>query len=687
MRIRSPQFLTALFIAMPLTLSAQSHIITPHDIVTIKKVAEARVSPDGDFIAYSVQTPQSASDPKMQSLWITPTSHQGSAHPLTLSDGADSNPQWSPNGKRLAFLSTRTNPLKLAGDSPYPFSIARVESRPELVEAQHDSKPKKDAKQGNQLWLLSLDGGEALPLTNLPGEIKAFVWSPDATKIAFIRADTDTKAETERKEKKIDDRRVDFDYRFDRLYIYDLHTRTATLITLGDRNICDFDWSPDGKRFIARISPSPRLDDYWRVSKIQILNAASGEAEQTLAEHALSFPIHWSPDGKYLTYSKMTTQGITGIPVLYNLALSRAVPLGVNLPVTWQQGKWSKGSNHLMMTGAQGTTNVFAEIDLFTGHATVRARHEGSLRDFSLSYDGHMVAFAAGTVTHPAEIVTLQEKKWDTLTETNPQVSDWKIGAAKEVQWKSSRDGKTIYGVLVLPAGYVAGTRYKTLVQFHGGPEGIWETGWLGSWHDWAQMMASHGYAVLLPNPRGSDGQGTDFVEANFRDWGGADFTDEMDGADFVIAEGIAAKDKMVAGGWSYGGFMTSWTVTHTNRFKAAVIGAGVTDLVSMATTTDIAPSFLGGYFGDFASNANLYREHSPVTFLSQCTTPSLILHGEADERVPISQGQEFYYGLRFMNRETQMIRFPREPHVFAERDHQETLLQHVLDWFEAHTK
>jgi dipeptidyl aminopeptidase/acylaminoacyl peptidase len=143
----------------------------------------------------------------------------------------------------------------------------------------------------------------------------------------------------------------------------------------------------------------------------------------------------------------------------------------------------------------------------------------------------------------------------------------------------------------------------------------------------------------------------------------------------------------MVAGGWSYCGFMTSWAVTHTSRFKAAVVGAGVTDLVSMATITDIAPSFLDGYFGEFATHREMYRERSPVTYLSQVRTPVLVVHGEADERVPISQGQEFYYELRFLGREAQMLRFPREPHVFAERDHQETLLQHVLDWYNEHVQ
>lgn len=686
MRLTHRLAMASVLAGVALPLAAQDHVITPHDIVTLKRVAEVQLSPDGSQVAYSVTTPQPATEAKVESIWITSATTPGTARMGMHSDGADSHPMWSPDGKQIAFLSTRKNPIRLKGASPFPFALARVQSRPDLTEAQ-TMEPKKDAKQGAQLWVLPVGGGEAVPLTNIPGNITALKWSPDGKQIAFVRADVDTRAEADRKEKKIDDKRVDFDYRFDRLYIYDIASHTATLVTEGERNLCDFDWSPDGKHFVARIAPTPRLDDYWRVSKIQVLNAATGEVEKTLAEHAASQAVSWSPDGRYATFSKMTERTITGVSVVYNLDSGKEVIADSAEPATWQKMQWSGDSKHLFSVGVKGTTAVIGEVNPATGKITIESEHASALNDFDLSRDGKMAVFATGTTSHPAEVMTLHDRAWKTLTETNPQVKDWKLGTVKEVQWKSTRDGHPIYGVLILPAGYVQGQRYKTLVQFHGGPEGVWENSWLGSWHDWAQMMASHGWAVLLPNPRGSDGQGTAFTESNFQDWGGADFQDEMDGVDYAVASGVSDKDKLVAGGWSYGGFMTSWTVTHTDRFKAAIVGAGVTDLTSMATITDIAPSFLDGYFGPLATHREMYREHSPVTFLSNVKTPVLVVHGEADDRVPISQGQEFYYGLRFMGRETQMIRFPREPHVFAERDHQEALLQHVYDWYSSHVK
>jgi len=625
--------------------------------------------------------------PKNTHIWITPSGTPGQAHILTLSDATETSPHFSPDGKTLAFLSDRKNPITPTAASPFPFHMVGIESRPEIVEALNKPAAPSDAKPkpGNQIWLMPLSGGEATPLTSIPGAVKAFRWSPDGKTIAFIRADEDTKALREKKEHKDDSFPVDQDYRFDRIYTYDLASHTARLLTTGDRNVDDIDWSPDGKRILARISPTPRINDYWRVSKIQILNAQTGEVEKTVCEHAASAGIQWSNDGDHLTYSRETEKGITGVPILYTLSTGKELIVGRNIPATWSTLTWSGDGSHLVLTGLERTIGVVADVDLTTGNATVRSEKSFNERAFTMNRDGSLAATVAETTSHPGEVATLKAAQWTTLTETNPQVAAWHLGEVREMSWKSKRDGKIIYGVLLLPVDYHEGQKYKTLVQLHGGPEGSWDIGWLGSWHDWARMLTTHNYAVFLPNPRGSDGQGTAFTEANFQDWGGGDFQDVMDGTDALIAQGIADPAKMVVGGWSYGGFMTSWTVTHTDRFKAAVMGAGVTDLFSMATTTDIAPDFLGGYLGALNKDPAMYDAHSPIRSLSHCHTPTLVIHGEADERVPISQGQEFYNGLRFMGRETQMVRYPREPHVFAEMDHQIDLLTRVLAWYDAH--
>lgn len=204
----------------------------------------------------------------------------------------------------------------------------------------------------------------------------------------------------------------------------------------------------------------------------------------------------------------------------------------------------------------------------------------------------------------------------------------------------------------------------------------------------WAQMLASRGYVVFMPNPRGSTGQGWRFAEANRDDWGGGDFHDIMDGVDELVAQKIADPNRLGIGGASYGGYMTSWAVTQTNRFKAAVVGAAVTNLFSFDGNTDITPTFLRNYFLDLPFNRRAdYDSHSAMTFLKNCHTPSLVLHGEADERVPTEQGWEFYNGLRMLGVPVEMVTYPREHHGFHERPHQIDSLQRILEWYDKYLR
>jgi dipeptidyl aminopeptidase/acylaminoacyl peptidase len=274
------------------------------------------------------------------------------------------------------------------------------------------------------------------------------------------------------------------------------------------------------------------------------------------------------------------------------------------------------------------------------------------------------------------------------LTTLNPQLGQLRLGEVKEITWTNPKDGQLLYGLLITPPNLRPGRRVPTVVQVHGGPEWAWWSGWHGSWHEWGQLLASNGYAVLLPNPRGSDGQGWRFVEANRDDWGGRDLQDILAGVDALVAQGIADPDRLGIGGWSYGGFMTSWTVTQTIRFKAAVVGAAVTDLFSFHGTTDITPSFLRSYFLDLPYRRRPgYDAHSAMSFVQNARTPSLVLHGGSDLRVPVGQGWEFYNALKQLGVETEMVVYPREPHEIGERAHQADLLRRVLAWYDRFLK
>jgi dipeptidyl aminopeptidase/acylaminoacyl peptidase len=284
----------------------------------------------------------------------------------------------------------------------------------------------------------------------------------------------------------------------------------------------------------------------------------------------------------------------------------------------------------------------------------------------------------------PADVWVIDGAKAHPITTINPQVAGWKLGQVRQISWRNSKDGKTIYGVLVTPPGYVAGTPIKTVVQIHGGPEWAWWSGWLGSWHEWAQMLSTHGYAVLLPNIRGSDGQGTAFARAVGTDWGGMDYQDLLDGVDMLVAQKIADPARLGIGGWSYGGFIAAWAVTHGDRFKAAVVGAGPTDMTAMARITD-TPDFTTGYFGEPAAHLADLDKVSSVRALDKVNTPVLVLHGENDPRVPVTLGLEFYRGLKLLGKPAEMVRYPREVHWFHEPEHQADVQRRVLAWFDGH--
>jgi dipeptidyl aminopeptidase/acylaminoacyl peptidase len=261
------------------------------------------------------------------------------------------------------------------------------------------------------------------------------------------------------------------------------------------------------------------------------------------------------------------------------------------------------------------------------------------------------------------------------------------IGRTEVVRWKGP-DGFDIEGLLTYPAGYEQGKKYPLILNIHGGPTGVFSETFTGRGALYPiAVFAARGYAVLRPNPRGSSGYGRTFRFANYNDWGGKDYQDDQAGVDHAIAMGVADPDRLAVMGWSYGGFMTSWTITQTHRFKAAVVGAGVTDLWSFTGTSDI-PGFLPDYFGgEFWTRFETFQKHSPISFVKNVTTPTLVLHGEADVRVPTSQGYEFYHALKREGVTTRMVVYPRQQHGPTEPKFILDIMQRHLDWVDQYVR
>jgi dipeptidyl aminopeptidase/acylaminoacyl peptidase len=328
----------------------------------------------------------------------------------------------------------------------------------------------------------------------------------------------------------------------------------------------------------------------------------------------------------------------------------------------------------------QGTRMMLSSIDVERETHRVIATLNASQGDYGFSAHGQSIAFIGQTTTSPNDIwISDADGHVKRLSNLNPHVSRWRLGDVKEISWRNSRDGLLVHGVLITPPGYVAGRPYPTIVRAHQA-DLPWYIGWHGRWWSWGQLLASNGYVVFMPNYRGVTGQGYR-LHMTLGDWG-AGLQDLLDGVDYIVREKIADPNALGIGGWSNGGFMTEWTITHTNRFKAAVAQAGHSDLFSLAGST-------GGYrmFGDLYKNKTVYEAHSPITFIRNARTPTLIIHGERDRAVPVSQGYEFYYGLRSMGVETEMVVYPNEGHGISSPANQVDINRRILEWFDRHLR
>ncbi len=684
-----------------LSYGQPQRVIAPQDLVDLRYVADAQISPDGRSVAFVVGLQNGWSGPRDPHIWIVATDGKTAPRPFVASQEGESSPRWSPDGRFLAFLSSRPNPFK-PGDLSGHEKIAQLVRQ---LESEREKKPQENLKEnspesfrkmpggaeeeGNtQLWMLRVDGGEAVPLTQVDGSVQSFAWSPDGSRIAFTVKDPLTEDEKAKRQRKDDAQYVDHDLKLARLWLLDFKTGVVRKLGAPDSNVNDLDWSPDGKQLALRISKSGRPLDIWYRNQVVIVDIESNTIVRRVSEKAGPMAVRWSPDGSTLAFANLSQSGISELPVLAAAGGSTERTVGEQYHGTIWAMRW-RSPKELIAESLEGTSAKLIAIDSQSGSIRTLASLMAEGPDFSVSSDGSKVAFIGQEFSSPSNVwVTQVGGTPQRLTNLHPQVASWSLGSGREITWKNKRDGQAVYGVLITPAGYTGGKRYPLVVDVHGGPEWAWWSGWAGSWHEWGQLLASHGYAVLMPNPRGSDGQGSKFAEAVHADWGGMDFEDILSGVDDLVAKGIADPDRLGIGGWSYGGFMSSWAIGHTTRFKAAVIGAAVTDLTSFYGSTDITPNFPAVYFdGPPQANRQLYDAHSPLNFAHHAKTPSLILHGEADPRVPATQGWELYHALQDAGVETELVTYPREPHGIREPGHEKDVLARVLAWYDKHLK
>jgi dipeptidyl aminopeptidase/acylaminoacyl peptidase len=644
------------------------------DVLNLKAVQGATVSPDGSQVIYTVRQWESEQD-KMEGrtrVWKVATSGSSPARQITFGEKGDSQPQWSPDGKYISFVSSRGG-----------------------------------AEAKAQIYLMHADGGEAWKLTDAKEGVAGggfggagYSWSPDGTRIAYTSTDPRS-AEEEANIKKRDDERVfEGDFRYSHAWVVDVATKTSTRITEGTTYTLQGapSWSPDGKRFVFAAATTPMLRDNRR--DIYVATLDDKHVEKISTNWGTDASPRWSQDGRtiaWVTEPNSTTplpDGtassviLQGHLVLYDVnAKTIKSAAATNFDTEAGNPIWTnEGTRVLFVSGKRAYNEAFA-YDVTTGRYT-QLTNKRTINGTSVSKDGKTIVLTMDAPDSATEIYVTDPSFASPrrLTNTNPQLAEIAQGDTEVITWKSS-DGVEVEGVLLKPVGFEAGKRYPTLVVAHGGPAGAFVNGFRLGGLEGGQVYAGKGWVVFYPNPRGSSNYGQKTLAANVNDWGGGDFKDIMTGVDALVARGISDPDKLAHIGWSYGGYMTAWVITQTTRFKAAMVGAGLTNMWSMYGTNDI-PSVLIAYFGGIPNKQTLplYLDRSAMSHIDKVTTPTLILHGANDERVPVGQAYELYRGLKDRGKTTELVFYPREGHGIQEYYHQKDRMQRIYDWVTKYT-
>jgi dipeptidyl aminopeptidase/acylaminoacyl peptidase len=639
-------------------LTAAPSAWTPELSLEFQTIGAVVPSADGKLVAWVQTKPvvETERSEQVSQIWLAGA--DGSRRiQLTRGEHSSTTPQFSPDARYIYFLSSRGGK--------------------------------------NAIYRIRTAGGEAEPLSALKGAVSAFDLSPDGKHVAFTGYEPPADEEKAKKEKR-DFRVIDANPENHALYLIPAEPDAdgkRNQKKLADKyHVAELRWSPDSRSIAFSHWPAP-LADNWTRSDIAEVNIGTGAIQELAATGAAESQPFYSPDGRYLAY--LRSENPPRWPGNERIVLlTRNGGSARELPVTRDEQPallgWSKDSTHLYFLEAKGTRNALYSMPVDGPPTVVYEPMRGAMGfGGQLNSSGTHMGLAQETPEEPAEafVLALGSGGPVRVSRANTDVPKPPMGRTEAVRWKS-KDGTQVEGLLTLPVNYERGKRYPLVLNIHGGPAGVFSETFTGRLSPYPlAAFSARGWAILRPNPRGSDGYGREFRFANVNDWGGKDYEDDQAGVDQMIESGIADPDRLAVMGWSYGGFMTSWTITQTKRFKAAAIGAGVTNLWSFTGTADI-PGFLPDYFGGEPwDRIEAFQKHSPITYVRNVSTPTLIVHGEADDRVPLSQGYEFYHALQRQGVTTKMVVYPRQAHGPREPKFLLDLMHRHLDWMETYVR
>jgi len=634
-------------------LNAQ--VLSPENVVDLKVASRVAIQPQGKYVAYELHFQRAEDEPigsRYSEIWVVSVNGK-EARRFTSKPVNAWAPAWTPDGKAITFLSRR-----------------------------------KAFDKNTQVYAIPLSGGEAVKISHAPRSILSYAISPDGSSLAYRMRDAESEEIQAKKKKGFDEKVIDSWTTLTRLHIENLKTNKSHLVTSDDVNIWGFSWGPESRRLTYRASERPFTDDSYMYTQNYIISRDGGKGTLIYKSSGKLGTAAFSPDGKRIAWLGATSFNDPATGSLFVQEIGTDAPQNVmpDFHGTAVDFKW-KDATTILTNMIERTETFLYELDTESLKMKKVAGGDGVIfREISLSSRSDVFATIGNTTSHPNEVYAGPHLR--RLTSSNPILDKMAFGAQETISWKG-RDGLEITGVLVKPTNYEPGTRYPLQVQVHGGPESAILDGWNVRYSQPVQMLAQRGFVVLMPNYRGSTGRGVAYTKGDHGDLMGEEFHDMLTGIDYLISIGLVDRNRVGIGGGSYGGYTTAWAVTkHSDRFKAGVMFAGISNQISKAGVTDTPVENAGVHWNFWLyDNMDLVWERSPIKHIRNAGTPTLIAHGERDLRVPTGQAFELYRGLKHMKVPTRLVIYPREPHGLSERSHQIDFCRRAIAWYERYLK